>query len=150
MWQKWCLKVFLLSLLLFMLYMCNFMYLWIFIKNNHSTNSVKNKITMNNRWDYCKPHNWGYLVPMWLLQEFERPHVCLFQEFRETNRRSPMFNHLSGVSEAIPALGWVAVVRLQPQSTPLTCHFTWCQTFHVRTFIICLPMKGLSLHGHTW
>ena len=31
------------------------------------------------------------------------------QQFRETNRRSEMFNHLSAVSESIPALGWVTV-----------------------------------------
>ena len=31
------------------------------------------------------------------------------QQFRETNRRSEMFNHLSSVSESIPALGWVTV-----------------------------------------
>ena len=31
------------------------------------------------------------------------------QKFRESNRRSEMFNHLSAVSESIPALGWVAV-----------------------------------------
>jgi len=31
------------------------------------------------------------------------------QQFRESNRRSPMFNHLSAISESIPALGWVAV-----------------------------------------
>lgn len=31
------------------------------------------------------------------------------QKFRETNRRSEMFNHLSAVSESIPALGWVTV-----------------------------------------
>ena len=31
------------------------------------------------------------------------------QKFRETNRRSEMFNHLSAVSESIPALGWVMV-----------------------------------------
>jgi len=31
------------------------------------------------------------------------------QQFRETNRRSEMFNHLSAISESIPALGWVAV-----------------------------------------
>ena len=31
------------------------------------------------------------------------------QQFRETNRRSDMFNHLSAVSESIPALGWVTV-----------------------------------------
>lgn len=30
-------------------------------------------------------------------------------EFRDKNRRSPLFNHLSTVSEGVPALGWVAV-----------------------------------------
>lgn len=29
---------------------------------------------------------------------------------REKNRGSPLFNHLSAISESIPALGWVAVV----------------------------------------
>lgn len=33
------------------------------------------------------------------------------QNFRECNRGSSQFNHLSAVSESIPALGWVAVVR---------------------------------------
>lgn len=31
------------------------------------------------------------------------------QEFREKNRGSPFFNHLSAISESIPALGWVTV-----------------------------------------
>ncbi|XP_017790023.1 PREDICTED: adenylyl cyclase-associated protein 1 isoform X2 [Habropoda laboriosa] len=31
------------------------------------------------------------------------------QEFREKNRVSQFFNHLSAISESIPALGWVAV-----------------------------------------
>lgn len=31
------------------------------------------------------------------------------QNFRESNRGSSLFNHLSAVSESIPALGWVAV-----------------------------------------
>lgn len=34
------------------------------------------------------------------------------QSFRETNRRSEYFNHLSALSESIPALGWVTVVSL--------------------------------------
>lgn len=34
------------------------------------------------------------------------------QAFREQNRTSPLFNHLSAVSESVPALGWVAMVRL--------------------------------------
>ncbi len=32
------------------------------------------------------------------------------QNFREKNRGSSLFNHLSAVSESIPALGWVTVV----------------------------------------
>uniref|UniRef100_A0A2S2Q043 Adenylyl cyclase-associated protein 2 n=1 Tax=Sipha flava TaxID=143950 RepID=A0A2S2Q043_9HEMI len=32
------------------------------------------------------------------------------QTLREENRGSPLFNHLSAISESIPALGWVAVV----------------------------------------
>ncbi|KAK9887884.1 hypothetical protein WA026_000188 [Henosepilachna vigintioctopunctata] len=31
------------------------------------------------------------------------------QQFREKNRTSPFFNHLSAISESIPALGWVTV-----------------------------------------
>ncbi|XP_037549185.1 LOW QUALITY PROTEIN: adenylyl cyclase-associated protein 1 [Nematolebias whitei] len=31
------------------------------------------------------------------------------QTFREQNRTSPLFNHLSAVSESVPALGWVAM-----------------------------------------
>uniref|UniRef100_A0A671LAR9 Adenylyl cyclase-associated protein 1-like n=1 Tax=Sinocyclocheilus anshuiensis TaxID=1608454 RepID=A0A671LAR9_9TELE len=31
------------------------------------------------------------------------------QSFREKNRSSPVFNHLSAVSESVPALGWVAM-----------------------------------------
>lgn len=32
------------------------------------------------------------------------------QSLREKNRASVYFNHLSAISESIPALGWVAVV----------------------------------------
>ena len=35
--------------------------------------------------------------------------IVSIQQHRETNRRSPMFNHLSALSESIPALGWVSV-----------------------------------------
>jgi len=35
--------------------------------------------------------------------------ISQIQEFREKNRRSEYFNHLSAISESIPALGWVAV-----------------------------------------
>ena len=32
------------------------------------------------------------------------------QQFREKRRASPVFNHLSAVSESIPALAWVTIV----------------------------------------
>jgi hypothetical protein len=35
------------------------------------------------------------------------------QTFREKHRTSKLFNHLSAISESIPALGWVCVVRAQ-------------------------------------
>lgn len=37
--------------------------------------------------------------------------IQVVQNFREKNRGSKLFNHLSAVSESIPALGWVAMVR---------------------------------------
>lgn len=33
--------------------------------------------------------------------------VQQIQDFREKNRGSSFFNHLSAISESIPALGWV-------------------------------------------
>lgn len=36
--------------------------------------------------------------------------ISAIQGFREKNRSSPFFNHLSAISESIPALGWVCVV----------------------------------------
>lgn len=35
--------------------------------------------------------------------------ISAIQQFREKNRASKLFNHLSAISESIPALGWVAV-----------------------------------------
>lgn len=35
--------------------------------------------------------------------------ITAIQDFREKHRTSPFFNHLSAISESIPALGWVAV-----------------------------------------
>ncbi|XP_064651943.1 adenylyl cyclase-associated protein 1-like [Lineus longissimus] len=46
------------------------------------------------------------------LQKFLKPLVDIItevQNFREKNRRDAHFNHLSAVSEGIPALGWVSV-----------------------------------------
>lgn len=36
--------------------------------------------------------------------------ISTIQSYREKNRTSPFFNHLSAISESIPALGWVCVV----------------------------------------
>lgn len=36
--------------------------------------------------------------------------ISAIQSFREKNRTSTYFNHLSAISESIPALGWVTVV----------------------------------------
>lgn len=38
--------------------------------------------------------------------------IQAIQELREKNRSSQLFNHLSAISESIPALGWVTVVSL--------------------------------------
>ncbi|GAA6229989.1 adenylyl cyclase-associated protein 2 [Lates japonicus] len=46
------------------------------------------------------------------LQDLLKPisdHIQEIQNFRERNRGSSLFNHLSAVSESIPALGWIAV-----------------------------------------
>jgi len=46
------------------------------------------------------------------LQQLLKPtsdKISEIQSFREKNRRSEFFNHLSAISESIPALGWVAV-----------------------------------------
>ncbi|XP_058126069.1 microtubule-associated protein futsch isoform X2 [Anopheles ziemanni] len=46
------------------------------------------------------------------LQELLKPtsdRIAVIQEFRERSRTSKFFNHLSAISESIPALGWVCV-----------------------------------------
>lgn len=39
--------------------------------------------------------------------------ITAIQEFREKNRSSELFNHLSAISESIPALAWVTVVSIK-------------------------------------
>ncbi len=54
------------------------------------------------------------------------------QAFREKNRSSPLFNHLSAVSESVPALGWVAIVRRRVQTGTVStecCSFCSCVLF---------------------
>ncbi|MGH0130994.1 UNVERIFIED_CONTAM: hypothetical protein FKN15_045835, partial [Acipenser sinensis] len=43
------------------------------------------------------------------------------QNFREKNRGSKMFNHLSAVSESIPALGWIAMNHGNISLRPSNC-----------------------------
>ncbi|XP_019598569.1 adenylyl cyclase-associated protein 2 [Rhinolophus sinicus] len=49
------------------------------------------------------------------------------QTFRERNRGSAMFNHLSAVSESIPALGWIAV---SPKPGPYVKEMNDAATFY--------------------
>ncbi|XP_028943185.1 adenylyl cyclase-associated protein 2 isoform X3 [Antrostomus carolinensis] len=49
------------------------------------------------------------------------------QNFRERNRGSQMFNHLSAVSESIPALGWIAV---SPKPGPYVKEMNDAATFY--------------------
>ncbi|XP_025929103.1 adenylyl cyclase-associated protein 2 isoform X4 [Apteryx rowi] len=49
------------------------------------------------------------------------------QNFRERNRGSKMFNHLSAVSESIPALGWIAV---SPKPGPYVKEMNDAATFY--------------------
>ncbi|XP_004693343.1 PREDICTED: adenylyl cyclase-associated protein 2 [Condylura cristata] len=49
------------------------------------------------------------------------------QTFREKNRGSEMFNHLSAVSESIPALGWIAV---SPKPGPYVKEMNDAATFY--------------------
>ncbi|XP_011886788.1 PREDICTED: adenylyl cyclase-associated protein 2 isoform X2 [Cercocebus atys] len=49
------------------------------------------------------------------------------QTFRERNRGSNMFNHLSAVSESIPALGWIAV---SPKPGPYVKEMNDAATFY--------------------
>jgi len=43
--------------------------------------------------------------------QFTNHHSFTLQTYREAQRRSQYFNHLSAISESIPALGWVSVVN---------------------------------------
>lgn len=57
---------------------------------------------------------WCHLLPLQvvlttLLQPVSKM-IQQVQAFREQNRTSPLFNHLSAVSESVPALGWIAMV----------------------------------------
>lgn len=54
-------------------------------------------------------------------------HIQQIQAFRERNRGSSFFNHLSAVSESVPAIGWVAV---SPQPGPYVKEMNDAATFY--------------------
>lgn len=45
-------------------------------------------------------------------------HIAAIQNYRERHRASGFFNHLSAVSESVPALGWVTVVSFGAGGEP--------------------------------
>eukprot|EP00079_Xenopus_tropicalis_P036664 XP_017950435.1 PREDICTED: adenylyl cyclase-associated protein 2 isoform X2 [Xenopus tropicalis] len=53
--------------------------------------------------------------------------ILEIQSFREKNRGSQLFNHLSGISESIPALGWIA---MSPKPGPYVKEMTDAATFY--------------------
>lgn len=75
-------------------------------------------------------------------------HIQEIQNFRERNRGSSLFNHLSAISESIPALGWVAVVR-KNERTAHTKDTRSQQLLHIEnsnTDIFHLLVVYISLH----
>ncbi|NXG78029.1 CAP1 protein, partial [Baryphthengus martii] len=58
--------------------------------------------------------------------------IQVVQNFREQNRGSKMFNHLSAVSESIPALGWVAMA---PKPGPYVKEMTDAAMFYTNRIL---------------
>ncbi|XP_045154621.1 adenylyl cyclase-associated protein 2 [Echinops telfairi] len=67
------------------------------------------------------------------------------QMFRERNRGSNMFNHLSAVSESIPALGWIAV---SPKPGPYVKEMNDAATFYTNR--VLKDYKNSDLHHVDW
>ncbi|XP_055475315.1 adenylyl cyclase-associated protein 2-like [Psammomys obesus] len=67
------------------------------------------------------------------------------QTFRERNRGSDMFNHLSAVSESIPALGWIAV---SPKPGPYVKEMNDAATFYTNR--VLKDYKHSDLHHVDW
>ena len=59
--------------------------------------------------------------------------IAEIQAFREKNRRSNYFNHLSAVSESIPALGWVTV---SPAPSPFVKEMNDAGQFFSNRFVL--------------
>ncbi|XP_075577954.1 adenylyl cyclase-associated protein 1 isoform X1 [Pelecanus crispus] len=58
--------------------------------------------------------------------------IQVVQNFRERNRGSTLFNHLSAVSESIPALGWVAMA---PKPGPYVKEMTDAAMFYTNRIL---------------
>ncbi|KFM05524.1 Adenylyl cyclase-associated protein 1 [Aptenodytes forsteri] len=58
--------------------------------------------------------------------------IQVVQNFREKNRGSKLFNHLSAVSESIPALGWVAMA---PKPGPYVKEMTDAAMFYTNRIL---------------
>ncbi|XP_075388521.1 adenylyl cyclase-associated protein 2 [Tenrec ecaudatus] len=67
------------------------------------------------------------------------------QMFRERNRGSSMFNHLSAVSESIPALGWIAVF---PKPGPYVKEMNDAATFYTNR--VLKDYKNSDLRHVDW
>uniref|UniRef100_A0A8C1SEJ0 Adenylyl cyclase-associated protein n=1 Tax=Cyprinus carpio TaxID=7962 RepID=A0A8C1SEJ0_CYPCA len=64
------------------------------------------------------------------------------QAFREKNRSSPLFNHLSAVSESVPALGWVAMA---PKPGPFVKEMQDAATFYTNRVLKDYKEKYVSV-----
>ncbi|XP_053207286.1 adenylyl cyclase-associated protein 1-like [Panonychus citri] len=64
--------------------------------------------------------------------------IMAIQEFREKNRASSWFNHLSAISESIGALGWVTV---SPTPAPFVKEMTDAATFYTNKVLVAYKEK---------
>ncbi|XP_013861272.1 adenylyl cyclase-associated protein 2 [Austrofundulus limnaeus] len=72
-------------------------------------------------------------------------HIQEIQNFREQNRGSLLFNHLSAVSESIPALGWVAVSQ---KPGPYVKEMNDAATFYTNR--VLKDYKDIDKHHVDW
>ena len=75
------------------------------------------------------------------LQQLLKPtsdKISEIQSFREKNRRSEFFNHLSAISESIPALGWVAVA---PAPSPYVKEMNDAGQFYTNRCVMAVSIE---------
>ncbi|XP_053322637.1 adenylyl cyclase-associated protein 2 [Spea bombifrons] len=71
--------------------------------------------------------------------------ILEIQTFREKNRGSKMFNHLSAISESIPALGWIAMA---PKPGPYVKEMADAATFYTNR--VLKDYKTTDAHHVDW